>query len=1595
MYKKYYGGFIPDLKIYDENLEYITNRDTILRQHIDIYNNDQYNYIEDGVSRESVYIPPKELRRSILRSIQSKIEEKRTEYTGSISNLETKILEFRQSEQINDIVNDTIKLILSDFDKKTDKNIEKIIAGFKATQTTESPEINEVQANIHEGNKKLKNIYTSEEERVIIEKNISELKKLLGKLKSTQNSSDNTSKLIDFIRDNIKLKKQQNILINFKKTVEPILSDITNNTLSEKIINFKIDEKNIYQKEIYNHVIDMNNGFLNKYQEIYQILFPIHSFEKIIPDENYLIACLYNNQIYEIVKQNDEYNIIVFINYDNFYNIEIHKKDTIDVDQPFIINTQVYPIFYKPNLINQIIVYGLFIYIDNLFLTKFLKIIKHYEDHTIFSNWIKKFGKFDAGNIVFYPYKSVSNLYILLLSMGFYPYLELLNINYTENFNDITIDINFFINIKKYIIDNIDVSEELINSYISNNTTYNKILIEILKNIITKLNDKKKSIINIYNLYKMKDNFNKFKYNYDTLNNTRNNESFNNSLNDLNIQIKLNENQCWYMFLIDLLEEIYYFKKLTNNNKDRQFELSTIISSLYFTLLYSNEMRTIVNPKCLFDNFPSDTPDKIKYIELNTKYDNNQIKQIQNMYKDLLRPSFKIYIYNNVSPFDFINPVDKHAVKRPMCCEINMYNFINYLLYDTHTHAINLDYFPLSTITNKPNILQFYEKNQDINKFEQSNETQQEFYKLFTNFELQIIPNYDIMPHVGINLNYTTAEGNGNVAYKYWSSKQILDLNKFTNGHEIRTSYFNFCRFLSCILQLEGELSLESIETNAIVQLNNGESIDNDPKGTLLKNIMMKFTNPNIHTLVSNLEIQNNDSYVEVKINEVTMHLGAGHSFMEIKNNNAVTSLVALRQLKFINKSVKNKDIISKVFHSMFMKQHLYASFTFDEKEDELIKYFTYEDILFSFPMQIIQQLIFNKYTRLLKIIVEKSLMRFSSFKQIMMFCFEENIDNIQEKQEKQEIINIILLKITDIINTNRQIKDIGHNLLNELIKFNSNIAITYIIENNIKNNKINLNLFNTPKELHTILNYIGARKDDLIIILKNSIIQYIINNLDYLKKIYKLDLADCITHVYNHDHDHEDIFNNINIITESTQNYEEIYRGYVSERLEKFINTAPTIVEFVDYLSPELKMTLFKNIINLLSQYFGPSSINKHYKYDTKVILSIINLLLLLINSDDNYKIFLVNSKLNYCFINEKNTSKFLELNVKKNYYCILYFYYLFNEIINTHSYSLPHSENIIAMHKFLIYIPPIFEDTDLNESVHKLYEATYNSVKDVITNKCYLICDNITHRHDHDIINREKSDINNSVRLNPDYLLEIVESKKLVILDLILYYYYGSDQLTDFITTNIMLKNKNKELIHKEIFIEHNIRLIIIKYLYSIPTVEIIDKEIIDKKIYNNLIKVLNIFIEKSSLTPIYIFNIIEIIHHQCNYYITSTISDKKFNFILRIYKDILKLVYIKTSQYYNDSDIYIKSRRQKCNSQIRQMINQPNILQTNLDDNTNLKEILNMVNNTNAKSSKKQTIAKSSPKQTKPNTVPDIQLKYLKYKNKYLILKKKLKI
>jgi hypothetical protein len=473
--------------------------------------------------------------------------------------------------------------------------------------------------------------------------------------------------------------------------------------------------------------------------------------------------------------------------------------------------------------------------------------------------------------------------------------------------NDIGI-LKLIIIITKYIKDNRSHNLLILNEL----TGYeNKdIIISIIKCIINnKLPDNEIDELGYsYNFYSINSI-------YDEIEGNINSESTLASIRQLNSIIKCDIEQLKSLFILNFIKELYYYYLSNQDNliKNTKFNFyKTFIRYIFFRdlkddLLLSKITNTFdqynlediskqPSPVALsnknFETVPGWQPFNIKFFYNNLFSGNgitdnfisiNYIKK-NSMFKD---PRNELKANKNI----------KSDAGRPFCGEICLLNFINLLLYNVNTQSLDSEYFPDSV---NPKLKLFFHENKKINNFN-NDQVYTKFYTFLKNIPFELKQgteiNTEIYPSSFFDRDY--GDWDTNTIYRYFTTtpEQTFSAHYKTNlstdgqfindrkelpsytmettykinkGNELRLSYFNLCRVLAYLLNLDGVLHLDHIQNNLT-------------KNTL-KDIINKFKNPNINKYVASYEYKGNNIYnldsKNINILDYSFSL-AGHSDVE------------------------------------------------------------------------------------------------------------------------------------------------------------------------------------------------------------------------------------------------------------------------------------------------------------------------------------------------------------------------------------------------------------------------------------------------------------------------------------------------------------------------------------------------------------------------------------------------------------------------------------------------------------------------------------------------------------------------------------------
>lgn len=543
---------------------------------------------------------------------------------------------------------------------------------------------------------------------------------------------------------------------------------------------------------------------------------------------------------------------------------------------------------------------------------------------------------------------------------------------------------------------------DLINSFIF---VYHKINSTSNRNIL----------VNTYNFSKLNYLFSLFKKDFSDQ------SRINSRLIEFNNYVNLTDNQVFSLFFIELVEEAIFFfktwwlpKKQMNKlhfSVNDEFEddrtisilnkkcLLDILCSFYFQQIYdNNKVSSLINYKLQFiklnismGNIKSSKDIDNSYITVQPSQFGDISKQIFNtLYKYIFTKmnGYKAYSYREENFYYYFNDPrkDEKASKvtqagRPMCGEITIMNFLNFLLFNETEKKIDFNYLPQITQRENKELTNFYKKYNDISQYNKNPELISNFFGFMINIPVEMISGID---NLNVKRYFDRDYGDYNIPciYRYHTTKNIGGKDFINEGVELRVTYFNLLRILSFILKLDGDLELRKIEENR----NNDTFIKNS-----LLEIIKLFQNPNITNITKDYTISYDKddpiySYynpIEITLSGATISL-AGHSEFNLtsitnKNFRKIKKLLMNYQTIFkkINYTKEYPvDIFSSIFFALFKENNIYSEINFKYiPEEYIIKFLNILHIDLDnlyIPYNIIKDLIEYKKTKVLRVIFDK-----------------------------------------------------------------------------------------------------------------------------------------------------------------------------------------------------------------------------------------------------------------------------------------------------------------------------------------------------------------------------------------------------------------------------------------------------------------------------------------------------------------------------------------------------------------------------------------------------------------------------------------------
>jgi hypothetical protein len=306
---------------------------------------------------------------------------------------------------------------------------------------------------------------------------------------------------------------------------------------------------------------------------------------------------------------------------------------------------------------------------------------------------------------------------------------------------------------------------------------------------------------------------------------SRNEDTFYKNIKELNTLIKLSSENVSNLLFINLLEEAYYYKCLKSRinplgNENTNF-IEVIFMFFYFNNLNTNViLKNLTNLNLQLCNLLQET---CKDILLNK----DGVISHSNMStpeEKLTGQFYKILYFNTdylvglkfmdykMMYYKFNDPrgdsrITNSGEGRPMCGEVTLMNFLNSMLWNATDNKLDITYFPDTT---KPELVEFYRKNESkLNSFN-TKPIYEEFFNLLKNIPFNLSTNYEMIPLASNIRSRDYGDANLKTPYRYYDLKPRTQI--INTGVEFRLSYYNICRVLSYLLNLSDELSFDNIQ---------------------------------------------------------------------------------------------------------------------------------------------------------------------------------------------------------------------------------------------------------------------------------------------------------------------------------------------------------------------------------------------------------------------------------------------------------------------------------------------------------------------------------------------------------------------------------------------------------------------------------------------------------------------------------------------------------------------------------------------------------------------------------------------------------------
>ena len=984
--------------------------------------------------------------------------------------------------------------------------------------------------------------------------------------------------------------------------------------------------------------------------------------------------------------------------------------------------------------------------------------------------------------------------------------------------------------IKKYINSNPDISVESIIYVLhklASNHSYKDITVRAIT-ILEKIQHCKEMLTSAYNFITLNHLYSNFKSESfkkdnafkDSAEEIKFSKVFNETLSELNKYINYTSNQIFGLFFMDLLDDYLSFANLYISDekelKDKYREndvqiklkkcLMNLLCSFYCYMIYNDgTVPKLINYQLEFSHFGEIDSVEDASISIGIRVlDVHAVDAYHRTTKIKFLEAYQLIFGGKIDGFEnysFRENILYHSFKdprgvtsdpevglgRPMCGEVTILNFMNFLLFNQSTKKIDYTYLPDVTQANNIPLVDFYRTYNDIKLYNKDKTLINTFFDFYKHIPFKIIP--------GLDDKQTDSYGDydsmyGLCVFKYNTQKTVGGDTFIDEGIELRCTYFNLLRVLSYVLKLEAPLDFRNIEAN----YNNDAFLTN-----ALKQIVLLFKNPNVATFVSDYGVDKTPKTVPLNVTfkgcylmlgrHSEFHLIKSSKFSDVEKKLTGYNTIFNNLRGRAGKGQQTYDVYSSVFLSTMKDNTFYSQINFKTlDEDEIIRLINALDGEFEelyVNQRVIKTVFESKKYKLANVLFDKFMLNRES----LYFYFQHRLENGQEIDELIEKYSTTYKRLTHdvlslIISKNR--KDIVKNLIScGKIDFYSTYDF-HVIQDKEMFNLLSTTISDKGKfeQIDHYFNLISpyfTRNEKEDVSLDN--IKYLSNSI-FRKLSKKIQFISSMAETYK--------FKNLEIILNKLQEAGIDVNKYINESypiqgpgfLLKYVYKYTTVLTlkkyWKDYSRFENKY-LLEDMANQALYYFTLTNSKHDELYDTMNLLCYIGEL-----NENAFKNALrlytygliVKSELGpianiyflHLFYNRFSSIVSSDFTLCTPI-CKEYIYRMNDEIIN-HVFSKEPESVRPAMRKMIIEYQRLYIE---NEKIYKTMFMTNFEIDDGWAVSLIKI------KSDMNIFGRKKG-LN-----NPDLLIKLYESEKLEWFDLVVLN-DGSDELTNYIVGNVL---------------------------------------------------------------------------------------------------------------------------------------------------------------------------------------------------------------